>query len=318
MVSSAALPFDIRPLLGDAIYLAPSSGHFERDQLMTSLAQAEALISLLSVQVDEQLLAAAPRLRVVANVAVGFDNVDIQAATRRGVAVVNTPDVLTEATADFAFALLLATARRLVEGDRTVRSRQWTGWDPGQLLGADVFGTTLGIIGMGRIGRAVARRASGFAMEILYLNHHRTPPVEASHGEGPRSVGWEELLLKSDFLSLHCPLTPETQHIIDRQALRAMKKSAILVNTARGGCVDEPALAWALAAGEIAGAGLDVFANEPAVHPDLLTSDHVVLAPHAGSATTSARKRMVEICANAVRSVLDGHRPPTLLNPEVF
>lgn len=315
MISSAALPFDITPLLGDVVYRAPASGNMSRAQLLEALGEASGLISLLSVTVDQALLAAAPRLRVVANFATGYDNVDVAAATRRKVVITNTPDVLTEATADFAFALLLATARRMVEGDRLVRGGQWAGWAPGLLLGADVAGATLGIIGMGRIGQAVARRARGFSMRVLYASSRSDDTAAAL---GATRVGMDELLAASDFISLHCPLTPRTRHIIDRSAIAAMKPGAILINTARGACVDEVALAEALVAGRIAGAGLDVFAEEPAVHPALLACDGVVLAPHAGSATTTARRRMAETCARAVRAVLDGRVPETVVNPEVY
>ena len=319
VTSSAALPFDITPLLGDVAYRAPASGSMSRGQLLEALGEASALISLLSVRVDQALLAAAPRLRVVANFATGHDNVDVPAATRRQVVVTNTPDVLTEATADFAFALLLAAARRVVEGDRLVRGGAWTGWAPGLLLGADVAGATLGIIGMGRIGQAVARRARGFSMRILYTSRPDRPDDAAGTAAlGATRVGMDELLAGADFISLHCPLTPRTRHIIDGPAIAAMKPGAILINTARGACVDEVALAEALAAGRIAGAGLDVFAEEPVVHPALLTCDRVVLAPHAGSATTTARRRMAETCARAVRAVLDGRVPETVVNPEVY
>lgn len=318
VVSSAALPFDITPILGDVTYVAPARGELGRAELMDVIAGAVGLISLLTVAVDEELLAAAPGLRVVANFAVGFDNVSLAAATRRGIAVTNTPDVLTEATADFTFALILGTARRLVEGDRLVRSGGWTGWEPGLMLGADVAGATLGIIGMGRIGRAVARRARGFDMNVIYTSRSRPGDAAATLAElGARAVPLAELLASSDVVSLHCPLTPDTRHVIDATALAAMKNSAILINTARGACVDEDALAQALLRGDIAGAGLDVFTDEPAVHPGLLACERVVLAPHLGSATTTARRRMAEICAHAVRAVLDGRRPPTLINPEV-
>jgi glyoxylate reductase len=283
-----------------------------RDQLLAEVGDADALIALLDVEVDLELLAAAPQLRIVANHAVGYDNVDVATCTERGILVTNTPDVLTDATADFTFALLLAAARRLVEGDRLVRSGGWAGWAPGQLLGLDVAGQTLGIVGLGRIGQAVARRARGFDMEILYCG--RRDVLEADELQASR-VDLDELLARADFLSLHCPLTAETRHIIDGQALSRMKRSAVLVNTARGGCVDEPALAKALETGQIAAAGLDVFADEPAIWPDIVASERVVLAPHAGSATTTARSRMGEICARAVRTVLDGDRPPTVINP---
>jgi glyoxylate reductase len=315
VVSSAALPFDVAPLLGDASLRAPAAGHLDRAALLRQVADADALIALLSDRVDDELLAAAPRLRVVANFAVGFDNVDRDAATRRGVVCTNTPDVLTEATADFAFALLLAAARRVVEGDRLVRDGAWTGWAPGHHLGADVGGRVLGIVGLGRIGAAVATRARGFSMPILYCGPREVADADAL---GARRVPRQALLAESDFVSLHCPLTDDTRHVIDADALAAMKPTAILVNTARGGCVDEPALARALAAGQIAGAGLDVFAAEPAVDPELLAGDRVVLAPHAGSATTTARKAMAQICANSVRAVLDGRRPDAVINPEVY
>jgi glyoxylate reductase len=244
-------------------------------------------------------------LRVVANYAVGVDNVDIAAATARGVAVANTPDVLVEATADFTFALLLAAARRLGEGERMVRAGEWRGWTPELLLGSDVAGKTLGIVGMGRIGRAVARRARGFSMPVIY-----------SRGKDPdaREVSFDELLATSDVISLHCPLTPETRGLIDARALAAMKPGAILVNTARGAIVDDGALAAALESGRLGGAGLDVFTDEPRIDPRLLAARRAVLAPHLGSATTNARIRMAELCVTAVRDVLAGRRPPNLVN----
>jgi glyoxylate reductase len=299
VVVSAPLAVDAPALLGPGIRL-------EQGAPRALLPGADGLIALLTDRVDDALLdAAGPQLRVVANHAVGVDNVDVAACTRRGVVVTNTPDVLTEATADMTFALLLAAARRIVEGDALVRGGGWTGWAPTQHLGADVGGATLGLIGRGRIGEAVARRAAGFGMRVIHTARSGGVPLD-------------ELLVTSDFVSLHCPLTPETRHIIDARALARMKPTAILVNTARGACVDEAALAEALAAGRIAGAGLDVFEAEPQVHPGLRASAKVVLAPHAGSATTSARRRMGEICATAVRDVLEGRRPPTVVNPEVY
>ena len=307
MVASAPLAVDAAAVLGDQVtYRAPAAGHMDRDGLLRAVAGAHGLIALLTDRVDDALLeAAGPQLQVVANHAVGIDNIDVDACTRRGVVVTNTPDVLTEATADMTFALLLAAARRIVEGDALVRGGSWTGWEPTQHLGADVAGATLGIVGLGRIGKAVARRAGGFGMKVV---HH-------SRSGG---VPFAELLVTSDFISLHCPLDPSTRHLIDATALAGMKPTAILVNTARGGCVDEAALAAALAAGTIAGAALDVFEDEPRVHRGLLASRKVVLAPHAGSATTSARRRMGEICATAVRAVLDGRRPDTVVNLEVY
>lgn len=316
VVSSAALPIDVRPLLGDGAQLRiPASGSMPRAELLAAVGEAEALISLLDVSVDDELLDRAPRLRVVANCAVGFDNVDVAACTARRIAVCNTPDVLTEATADFTFALLLAAARRLPEGEALVRSGNWRGWAPDLLLGEAVARRTLGIVGLGRIGQAVARRARGFAMEILYTGSAKP---EAATPLGAEHVPLEELLGRSDYVSLHCPLRPDTRHLIDQHALARMKKSAFLINTARGGCVDEAALADALDRGVIAGCGLDVFEREPEVHPRLLASSRAVLAPHLGSATTDARGAMARLCGEAVRAVLTGERPRHLVNPEVW
>jgi glyoxylate reductase len=315
-VSSAELPMEVPPVLGDAIeYRAPAAGHLDRSALLDALASADALIALLTDRIDDELLDAAPKLKVVANFAVGYDNVDVAAATRRGIVVTNTPDVLTEATADFTFTLLLAAARRLIEGHQLVASGRWTGWEPGQLLGAEVFGRTLGIVGFGRIGQAVARRAAGFSMDILYTGRREVDGAEAL---GARFVDLDTVLAESDFVTLHCPLTDDTRNIIGPNALAAMKPTAVLVNTARGGCVDEVALAAALESGQIGAAGLDVFAKEPRVTAALLSCDQVVLAPHAGSATTTARRRMAEICVHAVRAVLEGRRPDTPVNPEVL
>jgi glyoxylate reductase len=316
VVSSSALPFDVAGFLGDRVrYVAPREGRLDRAALLAAVADADALIAVLRDRIDGELLAAAPRLRVVANCAVGFDNVDLAAAAARRLPVTNTPGVLTDATADFAFALLLAAARRVVEGDALARSGRWTGWEPTQLLGAEVAGRTLGIVGMGRIGRAVARRARGFSMSIVYAARSDVPEEAA---QGAQHVPVDELLGVADFVSLHCPLTPETAHLIDAAALRRMKRTAILINTARGGCVDEAALAAALRSGAIAGAGLDVFEREPLIHADLRAAPGVVLAPHAGSATTSTRARMAEICARAVRDALAGRRPATVVNPEAL
>ncbi len=264
-----------------------------------------ALVSLLSDPIDAEVLAAFPALRVVANYAVGVDNIDRAAAAARGVLVCNTPDVLTDATADLAWALLLATARRVTEGDRLVRENQWKGWSPGLLLGAHVTGATLGIVGLGRIGRAVAERARGFGMTVLATTSGRTtqPRDEAS------IVRFDDLLARSDFVSLHCPLTEATRNLVDARALARMKRTAILINTARGAVVDEPALARALHDGTLAGAGLDVFAHEPSVHPDLLSAPNTVLLPHLGSASVRAREQMAWLACEAVRDVLAGRAP---------
>jgi glyoxylate reductase len=313
-VCSAALPIDIRPILGPGVALhIPPRGSFTRAELTADLREAEALIALLDVAVDGALLEAAPRLRVVANHAVGYDNVDVAAATERGIVVTNTPDVLTDATADFTFALILAAARRLGEGEVLARSGGWTGWAPDQLLGQSIAGRTLGIIGFGRIGQAVARRAAGFDMDVVY-----SAPREVRSAGATRRVELGELLAVSDVVTLHCPLTPATRHIIDGDALARMKPSAVLVNTARGPCVDEGALAAALERGTIAAAGLDVFEKEPSIHPGLVASRKVVLAPHLGSATLEARGGMARLCAEAVAAVLAGRRPAHPVNPEVL
>jgi len=281
-------------------------------ELPEALATADALVCLLTTRVDAALLDRAPRLKVVANVAVGVDNIDVAAATARGVCVTNTPDVLTEATADLAFALLLAAARRLGEGERLVRAGAWRGWSMDLLLGADVWGQTIGIVGFGRIGQAVARRARGFGMEVLYSHPRDLGSELGAH------VTMDALLDRSDVVSLHCPLTPATRHLIDARALAAMRPGAILVNTARGACVDEAALAAALTGGRLAGAGLDVFADEPRVDPALVACPRAVLAPHLGSATTTARRRMAELALGAARAVLADERPPNLVNPDVW
>lgn len=278
-----------------------------RAELLERVADKDAILSMLTERVDAGLLDAAPKLRIVANLAVGYDNVDLDAAAARGIVVTNTPDVLTEATADLAWALLLGAARRVAEGDRLVRSGEWSGWSPTQLLGQSVHGRVLGIVGMGKIGEAVARRASGFGMQVRYHNRHRRPDVEQALGA--RLVPLDELLRECDVVSLHAPLTDETRHVIDADALAAMPSHAVLVNTARGALVDEAALVAALRRGEIAAAGLDVFEREPALTDGLAALDNVVLAPHIGSATVDARSAMVRLCCENIVAVLAG-RPP--------
>ncbi len=303
-------------MLDGHTWVGPAAGEeaWPRARWLAEARTADALICLLSDRIDEAALAAAPGLRVVANYAVGYDNVDVAAASARGIAVANTPDVLVEATADFTFALLLAVARRLGEGERLVRAGAWRGWTPELLLGADVAGRTLGIVGLGRIGRAVARRARGFSMTVLY-HGGRAPDDDPGLAA---AVSMDELLARSDFVSLHVPLTPSTRGLIDATALAAMPRDAFLINTARGAIVDEGALAGALERGHLGGAALDVFVGEPAIDPRLLAAPRLVLAPHLGSATTNARIRMAELCVHAVRDVLAGRRPPNLVNPQVL
>jgi glyoxylate reductase len=287
-----------------------------REELLTRAADATAILSMLTERIDVELMEAAPRLRIVANLAVGYDNVDVSAATERGIVVTNTPDVLTEATADLAWALLMGAARRLGEGERLVRAGRWDGWGPTQLLGRSVWGRTIGIVGMGKIGTAVARRARGFDMSVLYHNRTARPDVEADIGA--RLVALDELLRRSDFVSLHAPLTEQTRHIIDADALAKMTSDAVLVNTGRGPLVDEAALVRALQDRTIAAAGLDVFEREPAIESGLADLDNVVLAPHIGSATIEARSAMVRCCSENIVAVLSGNPPLTPVDPQVL
>jgi glyoxylate reductase len=258
-----------------------------------------------------------PGLRVVANVAAGYDNVDVAGATSRGVLVTNTPGVLDETTADLAFALLMAAGRRVVEGDREVRSGVWAGWAIDHLLGQDVHGATLGVVGMGNIGQAVARRGSGFGMRVLY-NNRRPVAAEVEEQLGATFVDLHDLLREADFVSVHVPFRQSTRHLIGERQLATMKPSAVLVNTARGAVVDEAALARALRERRIFGAGLDVYEDEPRVHADLLELDNVVLAPHIGSASVRTRSRMCAMAARNLVAALGGERPPNLVNAEAL
>jgi glyoxylate reductase len=287
-----------------------------RGDLLELAAGADALLTLLHDRVDEELLeAAGPQLRCVANVAVGYDNVDVEAATRRGVVITNTPGVLDDATADLTLALILAATRRLVEGDRLIRARRpWT-WGMSFMLGSGLRGKRLGIVGLGGIGRRVAERARAFGMEIAY-HSRKQAPAEVVADLGAERLPLDGLLASADVLSLHCPLTPETHHLIGAAELGAMKPSAVLVNAARGPVVDEAALAQALAAGEIAAAGLDVYEHEPQVEPALLELDNVVLSPHLGSATVETRTAMAELAARNAISVLRGEEPLTPVAPQ--
>jgi glyoxylate reductase len=289
-----------------------------RDELLTAVAGKVGAVTLLTEKVDDELLdAAGPQLAIVANYAVGFDNIDLAACTRHDVMATNTPGVLTETTADTAWSLLMAAARRIPHGDRFLRGRPTWVWGPMMMLGQDVYGKTLGIVGFGRIGQALAKRAAGFDMKVMFHDAYPPPPdvVEALHAE-ERSL--EDLLAESDFVSLHVNLTPETHHLIDAEALRTMKPTAVLVNTSRGPVIDEAALADALERGEIFAAGLDVFEHEPDVHAKLLELDNAVVIPHLGSATVETRDAMGLLAAENLFAALEGRRPPTLLNPEVL
>ncbi len=289
-----------------------------REELLRRVAGVRGLLSLLTDRVDDELLdAAGPQLRVVSNFAVGFDNVDVAACTRRGVAVGNTPGVLTETTADLAFALLMAAARRIPEGYDYVRAGRWRTWGPLLLLGSDVHGATLGIVGFGRIGREMARRARGFSMTVLYHDAVRASAEDEAALEA-RFVSLEELLAASDFVTLHVNLTPETRHLVDAAALRRMKPSAILVNTSRGGVVDQAALYEALRDGVIGAAALDVTDPEPMAADDpLLTLPNCLIVPHIASASHVTRGRMAEMAAANLLAGLRGEALPTPVNPEV-
>lgn len=304
IVTTLELPAAIRTILDPVGEVIGPAGWEE------ALPTADALISLLTVRVDEALLDRAPQLKIVANAVVGYDNVDVAACGARGIVVTNTPDVLTDATADLAMALMLAAVRRLPQAEASLRSGGFGGWGFWDYLGGDLSGRLLGIFGMGRIGQAVARRAAAFGMTVQYTN--RSPLPEALQRQlQARRVDWETLLTTSDVLSLHAPATPETHRILDGAALRRMKPGSYLVNTARGALVDEAALVDVLREGPLAGAGLDVYEHEPAVHPGLLELDNVVLLPHIGSATTGTREGMATLAARNVRAVLAGDEPLT-------
>jgi glyoxylate reductase len=269
-----------------------------RTQLIEHAAEADGLLALLTDRIDDELLDACPRIRAIANYAVGVDNIDLDATRRRGIPVGNTPDVLTEATADLTFALLLAAARRLPEAMMAAAGGEWVTWDPAGWLGADVHGATLGIVGMGRIGRAVARRAEGFSMNVIHTGRDRQTSLD-------------ELLSTADFVTLHCPLTPQTHHLIDAKALTTMKPEAILINTSRGGVVDQLALAQALRDNEIAAAAIDVTDPEPPAADDpLFDAPNLIVAPHIGSATHGARAKMAELAVENLIAALDGRPMP--------
>lgn len=276
-----------------------------------------ALYCLLTNPVDAEVLDAAPGLKVVANMAVGYNNIKVDEATKRGIAVSNTPGVLTDTTADFAWTLLMAAARRVVEADKFLRAGKFYGWGPLMMVGHDVYGKTLGVIGFGRIGRAVAKRATGFDMKVLYFDRY-TADAETDKALNARLVELEELLRESDFVTVHTDYNPETHHLIGKAQLESMKPTAILINTARGPIVDEAALAEALKNGTIAGAGLDVFENEPEVHAGLLELDNAVLAPHIASASLDTRNAMALMAAENIIAVFKGEMPPNCVNPEVF
>jgi len=283
-----------------AVDLYTGDAAIPRDELIARVADKNALVCLLTDAINREVIDAAPKLSIIANVAVGYNNIDIPYARSKGIAVTNTPDVLTESVADFTWALILAITRRVSEGERLTRSGKWKGWALDQLLGMELRGKQLGLIGVGRIGRAVAARAGAFGMRVAYTSRRAMDFPDAE----PMSL--DKLLVTSDVVSLHVPLTPETTHLIDKKALARMKRSAYLINTARGPVIDEEALAWALQHHLLAGAALDVYEKEPAIHKDLFGLDNVLLAPHIGSATTETRTAMADLAAENVIAVLGG------------
>jgi glyoxylate reductase len=320
LVTRALVPEAMRALDGGCevdLYQGPPEA-IPREELLRRAAGKDGLLTLLTERVDAELLdAAGPQLKIVANHAVGFDNVDVPECTGRGVLVTNTPDVLTEATADLAWSLILACVRRVAEGDRFLRSRRPWVWGPSMMLGYDMYGKTFGVAGCGRIGQAVARRATGFGMRVIYHDPVRLPEAV----ERELNVEWcpfETLLAESDVISVHTPLLPETRHLFGADAFRQMKPTAVLVNTARGPIVDEPALAEALRTGEIFAAGLDVYEREPEIEEALLDLDNVTLLPHLGSATVETRTAMGLLAVENLLAGITGKRPRTLVNPDAL
>ncbi|MFO7775067.1 MAG: D-glycerate dehydrogenase [Candidatus Hydrogenedentota bacterium] len=309
----------LRNALGEnEVAVFPHDRIINRAEVFEGVPGVEAILSILTDPIDAEVMdAAGPQLRVIANYAVGFNNIDVQAATSRGIAVTNTPGVLTETTADIAWALLMAAARRIAESERYLRAGKWEGWGPQQFLGVDVHGATLGIYGMGRIGQAVARRGKGFGMRVLYTSRSPIEPNVESE-LGAERVDKDTLLAESDFLSIHCPLTDETRGAFGAAEFKAMKSRAVLINTSRGPVVDEAALAHALQHGDLFGAGLDVFEKEPLVHPDIIQCENAVLIPHLGSASFATRRRMAEMTAENILAVLNGETPPNCVNPQVL
>lgn len=288
-----------------------------REELEEAVKGIDGLLCLLTDKIDGDLLDLNPNLKVIANYAVGFNNIDVDACTKRGIPVSNTPGVLTDTTADFAWTLLMATARRLVEADRFTRAGKYKGWGPMLMLGGDVYGKTLGVIGMGRIGQAFVKRAKGFDMRVIYYDAFRRS------GEEEKELGieyreFEDLLKEADFISIHVPLIPETEHLIGKKELEMMKKTAYLINTARGPIIDEKALVEALKNNEIAGAGLDVYEDEPELAPGLAELDNVTLAPHIASASIETRTKMAVMAAENLLAGLKGEKMPNIVNPEVF
>lgn len=298
------------------VEINPHDRPLTRDELLAEVRDRDGVIGLLMDRIDAEFFDSAKNLKGYANYAVGFDNIDLPEATRRGMPVSNTPDVLTLATAEAAWALLLAVARRVVEGDVLLRSGQWPGWGPLQFIGADVSGRTLGLVGPGRIGSAMARMSRGFDMKIIYVANRPNPELDRELGA--RRVEFDELLTEADFISIHTPLTPATTHLFNAASFVKMKPTAIIINTARGPIIKEDDLVAALKAGQIAGAGLDVYEREPALAAGLADCPTAVLTPHVGSGTASARNGMSRLAAQNVLAMVRGEQAPNCLNPEVY
>lgn len=311
---SGTLPGDAVSVLSESFHVVQDEGGVRSEAFAACAARVRGIVALLTDRIDVSLLDRTPKLAIVANVAVGIDNIDLAACSARNVLVTNTPDVLTEATADLTFGLLIDAARRITEGDRLVRSGGFTGWTPTFLLGTRVFGMKLGIVGFGRIGKAVARRARGFGMHVGYTQRQRAPEgIERALG-ATYVPSLDELCRTSDAITIHAPLTEETRHLFSRQRLEAMRGGSILINTSRGPLIDEAALAHVLERGPLAAAGLDVFEDEPRVHPGLLARENVVLAPHIGSADRPTREAMASTAAANVIRALQGDSPLTPCN----
>lgn len=317
---TSKIPEEGLKILYDNFHVEVSNydGLIPKKILVEKVKDIDALLCLLADVIDKEVMeAAGPRLKIIANYAVGYNNIDVEEATKRGIMVTNTPGVLTETTADLTWALMMAVARRIVEGDKFVRAGKFRGWEPMLLLGTDLYGATLGVIGLGRIGQAVARRAIGFKMKVLYYSRSRVSE-EIEKELNATYVDLNTLLKESDFITLHLPLTKQTHHLIGEDQFKLMKKGAYLINTARGPIVDEKALVKALKEKWIRGAALDVFENEPQVEPELLELENVVLAPHIGSASHATRTRMSIMAAENIVKALKGEIPPNLVNTEIL
>ena len=303
---------------GMNVEVYPNDRVIPRETLLEKVKDRDGVLCILTESIDAEVLEQANQAKIFSNYAVGFNNIDVDEATQRGIAVTNTPGVLTDATADLTWSLILAVARRVVDSDQYLRAGKFEGWGPLFYLGQEVTGQTLGIIGMGRIGKAVAQRAAAFRMKILYTSNQQQADIEEEYPCEIQKVDLKELLKRSDFVSVHVPLKEETIHLIGQDELKIMQKHAILINTARGPIVDENALALALKEEWIWGAGLDVFEEEPKVHPDLISLNNAVLIPHLGSATIETRAKMGMIAAENLIAFFNGQKPPYLVNPEVW